>query len=177
MKFTRFREIPQFTRDAAYRVNQPWAYLEDWIEKMTDERVGMSLNLDPDFQRVHVWTETQQIRYVEFILRGGNSGKDVYFNHHNWNGSYRGEMVLVDGKQRLNAVLRFLRNEITAFGTFKNDFEDKLPFMACDFVINVNNLKTRAEVLQWYIDLNAGGVAHTDEEIEKVRSMLECEKT
>jgi hypothetical protein len=37
--------------------------------------------------------------------------------------------------------------------------------------------KTRAEVLQWYLDLNTGGVVHTDEEIAKVERMLEAEKT
>lgn len=38
--------------------------------------------------------------------------------------------------------------------------------------INVNDLKTRDEVLQWYIDINAGGTPHTKEEIERVRAML-----
>lgn len=173
--FTRFRDIPQFTRDANYRISQPWEYLEDFLARMIDRGVHQTLNLDPDFQRAHVWDETKQIRYVEFILRGGKSGKEIYFNHPNWGGTYKGEMVLVDGKQRLEAVRRFLRNEIPAFGTLLSDYKDKLPFMQCDFLININNLRTRAEVLQWYIDLNAGGVAHTDEEIEKVRALLRQE--
>jgi hypothetical protein len=36
----------------------------------------------------------------------------------------------------------------------------------------VNELKTRREVLQWYLDLNAGGVVHTTKEIERVRELL-----
>jgi hypothetical protein len=40
----------------------------------------------------------------------------------------------------------------------------------------VNDLKTREEVLQWYLDLNSGGVVHTEEELNRVREMLEKEK-
>ncbi len=36
----------------------------------------------------------------------------------------------------------------------------------------VNDLLTREEVLQWYIDLNTGGTDHTDEEINRVKEML-----
>jgi hypothetical protein len=38
---------------------------------------------------------------------------------------------------------------------------------------NINDLKTKAEVLQWYLDFNTGGTVHSDEEITRVRKMLE----
>lgn len=40
------------------------------------------------------------------------------------------------------------------------------------FTINVNDLKTEREVLQWYVDMNAGGTPHTKEEIQKVKDMI-----
>ncbi len=39
--------------------------------------------------------------------------------------------------------------------------------------LNVNDLKTEKEVLQWYVDMNAGGTPHTDKEIERVKRMIE----
>lgn len=39
-------------------------------------------------------------------------------------------------------------------------------------ILNVNNLKSEKEVLQWYIDMNAGGTPHTNEEIERVKQMI-----
>ncbi len=39
--------------------------------------------------------------------------------------------------------------------------------------LNVNDLKTEREVLQWYVDMNAGGTPHTSDEIEKVRKMIQ----
>ena len=40
-------------------------------------------------------------------------------------------------------------------------------------ILNVNNLKSEKEVLQWYIDMNAGGTPHTSEEIKRVKKMIE----
>lgn len=35
-----------------------------------------------------------------------------------------------------------------------------------------NDLKTEKEVLQWYIDMNAGGTQHTSDEIQRVKDMI-----
>lgn len=132
--------------------------------------------MDPDFQRGHVWTEVQQIRYVEFVLRGGESSREIHFNHPGWMNSYEGAMVLVDGKQRLESVRKFMRNELPIFdGHTLSDFDEKPSILRADFIIHVNDLPTRAEVLQWYLDLNDGGVVHSSEEIQKVRKLLEEE--
>jgi hypothetical protein len=169
----KFQDIPQFTRTASYAVDIPWSFLEDSLRRYLDE----GLNLDPDFQRAHVWTEEQQVRYVEFRLRGGRSGHDIFTNCPGWNYGERGsEFVLVDGKQRLEAARKFLRNELRIFGgnLFK-DYGDRLPMMEARFRWHVNDLDTRAEVLQWYLDLNTGGVVHTQDELDRVRELLEAE--
>jgi uncharacterized protein with ParB-like and HNH nuclease domain len=168
-----FQTMPKFTRNPSYRVTTDWKYLLSTLERWTDEREGPAkLNLDPDFQRGHVWTEAQQIAYVEYVLQGGISGRDLYFNCTGWQGSYEGPFVIVDGKQRLNAVLKFLRNELPIFGGhLMKDIEGRLPTTAT-FNICVNDLKTRAEVLQWYLEMNTGGTPHTEQEIEKVKAML-----
>jgi len=70
--------------------------------------------------------------------------------------------------------MRFMNNEIKVFGSYLNDFEDKLP-RDIDLLFNVNNLKTRKEVLQWYIEFNSAGTPHTDEEINRVKMLLENE--
>jgi hypothetical protein len=130
--------------------------------------------MDPDFQRGHVWDDLKKISYVEFIIRRGPSSKDIFFNCPGWMGRHNtswGQMVLVDGKQRINAVMEFLHNKIKAFGYLHSEYEDILP-SECGFVFNVNSLNTRREVLEWYIDMNSGGVVHTEDEIDKVRQLL-----
>ena len=188
-KKSKFLDVPKFTRDGSYQVHMGPEYMiehvcGDWVREM-------GLDLDPDFQRAHVWTRDQQIAYVEYFMRGGKSGRDLYFNHPNWMGGFKGEFVLVDGKQRIEAFRAFLNNEFPIFdskdldpdavqelvdfcvpgGCYYRDFGGKIG-MLDNFVVHVNDLKTRAEVLQWYIDMNSGGTIHTSEDIDKVRQLL-----
>lgn len=174
-KITKFADIPQLTRDGTYQVNVPIRYVLDNITKWEEDDY-YQLQLNPDFQRGHVWTEEQQVSYMEFLLRGGKTARVIYFNKPSWQGctpiKKYDDFVCVDGLQRLTAIMRFLKNEIKVFGTYYKDFEDKLPIL-CDVIFNVNNLKTKKEVLQWYIDINTGGTPHTKEEIDKVKKMME----
>ena len=169
---TRYRDIPQFTRDGSYAVDQPLDQLEHTLSRY--EEIGLDLNAD--FQRGHVWVSPQQIKYVEFLLRGGQSSRLLYFNCVGWMDDYKGPFVLVDGKQRLTAVLRFLRNEIPVFGHLRSEFEGHFPSLV-SLRFNINTLKTRAEVLQWYLDLNEGGVVHSQFELDRVRELLAAEKS
>lgn len=176
LQMPKFSDIKSFTRSAGYRVNVDWRSLEHTLDHYQNMKDGLAtLNLDPDFQRGHVWTEIQQIKYLEYIFKGGTSGKEIYFNCVGWMGSFKGPFELVDGKQRITAVRRFLNNEIPAFGSLFKDFEDCMPYNA-DFYFSINNLKTRAEVLHWYLEMNSGGTPHTQEELIKVETLLKKEK-
>ena len=171
----RYRDIPQFTREGSYAVDMEPVFLLEWIDKEI-ETVG--LNLYPDFQRGHIWTKEQQIAYITYVLRGGMSGRDLYFNCPWWDygeayGTYQ-EYVCVDGLQRITAWRAFIQNEIAVFDTLYREFTDRWPHSRT-MRVHVNTLKTRQEVLQWYIEMNAGGTPHSDAEIARVQKLLEEE--
>lgn len=168
----KFSDIEQFTRDGRYQVNIPIKRLPAWIE---DHIKSDDLQMNPDFQRGHVWTEAQQIAYIEFLLKGGRSGRTIYFNHPGWMNSFDGDFVCVDGLQRCTAICRFINNEIPAFGVLYKDFEDKL-FSEPDVIVNINDLKTKKEVLRWYLEMNGMGTPHTKEELDRVSKMLSEEE-
>ena len=113
---------------------------------------------------------------MEFFLKGGKTGRVIYLNNPGWQGSYKGDFVLVDGLQRLTAARRFLNNEIRVFGSLFNEYTDKMRMTCVTMKLNVNTLKTRKEVLKWYIDMNSGGTPHSSEEIRKVEALLAMEK-
>ena len=169
-----FQSLPRFTRNPSYRVTTEWKYLRSTLDRWADRKEGLAaLNLDPDFQRPHVWTPQQKTAFVEYVLQGGISGRDIYFNCKGWQGSYEGPFVLVDGKQRLDAALRFLNNEVPVFGGhYFKDIEGRI---MAEFNFLVNDLRTRAEVLQWYLEMNTGGTPHSAAEINKVKDMLKTE--
>ena len=173
-KYTRFQDIPKFTREASYAVDYPLEHLVRWLD---EEEREMHLQLNPNFQRGHVWTEQQQIAFIEFLLRGGKTGRDLYFNcpswHHQVPKDAYNDYVCVDGLQRITAIRRFIENRIPVFGSYFSEYTDSMRFIQDTMRVHINDLKTEREVLQWYIDMNAGGTPHSNTEIERVRKLME----
>lgn len=173
-----FRDIPQFTQEGDWECNYPIdrfiITIDSWV---SGEDTEAPLELNPDFQRGHVWNEQQQIDYVEFILKGGKTGRVIYLNNPIWgnydNNDYN-DFVCVDGLQRITAIRRFVNNEIKALGYYFREFKGNTR-MIKDMKININSLQTRKEVLQWYIEMNSGGTVHTEEEINRVKELLKNE--
>lgn len=169
----RFQDIPKFPH-AAYEIDIGWRYLEDYIAFSVEE---MKLDLEPDFQRAHVWTSAQQTAYIEYQLAGGEVGKNLTFNHTTWDDprSANGTYVIVDGKQRLQAIRMFMRDELKVFGHVFSEYTDALRMHHAGFKWRVCSLATRAEVLKLYLNINAGGTPHTFDELTTVRALLKKE--
>lgn len=163
-----FQDIPQFPQ-AHYAVDVGWTYLEEWLRTQDRE-----LELNPEYQREHVWTGPQKTAYVEYILRGGETSRVLYWNHPTWMSGFgeHDKLELVDGKQRLTAVREFLAGEVPAFGRRFGEFTGKLRWTGPSFKMQVASLKTRADVLQWYLGINAGGTPHSAAELARVRGLL-----
>lgn len=133
------------------------------------------LDLDPDFQRPHVWSDEKRSNYIEYVLKGGNDpkAKTLYLNCQNFKRGIRGDFTLVDGKQRIEAIRKFFAGELTVFGEYH--YEDlKECFVGHSYTMRIliNDFATRSEVLKWYLDINVSGEPHTPEEIERVRKLL-----
>lgn len=80
-KITRFRDVPQVTSCGQWECD----FTPDRLVAQVDEWVREDgLDLNPDFQRGHVWTPSQQAAFVEFFLRGGKTARVLYFNNPQW---------------------------------------------------------------------------------------------
>lgn len=171
-KYTKFHDIPRLTDSGNWECDFTFKELVKYIEREIKEE---GLNMNPDFQRGHVWTEAQQIAFIEFFLRGGKTGRVIYLNNPEWNHKNKDykEYVCVDGLQRYTAIKRFVNNEIKVFGSYYSEFEDR---QTATMRLNVNDLQTRKDVLKWYIEFNSGGTVHSEEEINRVKKILENTK-
>lgn len=175
-KIIKIQDVPRLIPTGNYNVTTSLDYLKDTINRYVEE---FGLDLNPDFQRHHAWSMEQRIAYVEFILQGGKSNP-IYFNCEGWMGNFSKTMVIVDGKQRLSSLLMFLNNE---FPVFKNlDNNDNVGFYAKEFnrmganiEVVINDLPDKKSVLLWYLQINKGQVAHTEEELNKVENLLKAE--
>lgn len=139
----------------------------------------MGLNLNPKFQRGAVWSNHQKVAYMEHLLKGGKSGKQLYFNNPGYvmtdlDDFEVKDCVCVDGLQRITAISEFVSNEFSVFGDkkiFFKDIEDHyLASIRLDVFMGV--IKTYEEIVQWYLDINTGGTNHTQDEIDKAKEEL-----
>lgn len=164
-----FSKIDKYTSENCYTVNQNWMSLKRTINQFIQEE---GLDTDPDFQRGHVWTDDQKTAYIEFKLRGGVGSNEIRFNCVGWSSGHRERFVLVDGKQRIQAVLDFFDDKIPAFGNLCSQYDDQHFLRRIDFIFKINELKLESAVLQWYLNINTTGTPHSPEEISKVKEML-----
>jgi hypothetical protein len=163
----KFADIPMFPR-AVYEIDLMWRSVESHVRDC--EREG--LDVDPDFQRAHVWSVEQQRAYIEYMLRGGEVARTVYVNAPDFNVNGYVGATLVDGKQRLEAVRAFMRGGLLVFGGHAiGDFTDSPRIFAGRLKWCVTALRSRADVLDLYLNINAGGTPHTEEEIARVRRL------
>lgn len=172
MKRVNYREWHKengYTKNGTYEVSISLGFFKEWLAKKVNE---YGLDLYPDFQRGHVWTEKQQKDFISFFLKNGGFQTPIFFNHPGWMRGYKGEFVIVDGLQRLTAILKFIENKIDIDGIFYKDFDGSIDNFV-DIKININNLKTRKEVLKRYIEMNSGGTPHEESEIERVKRLLD----
>ena len=170
----RWDEIPQLTSCRNSGADWPlFRYFCDYI----DSEVAEGLTLNPDFQRGHVWTEEQQTAYIEYLLMGGTSGRTIYLNAKNIEApSFEAQdYVCVDGLQRITAIQRFYHDEIPAYGHRYSEFEGTLNSAKFTMRIVTNDLQSREEVLQWYLELNSTGTPHSKEELDRVKDLLNRE--
>jgi hypothetical protein len=176
MKASDIKKLIEWGSDSYdYRLTSLSGTIQEW-------EVEEELELCPTFQRGHVWTQPQQIAFVEYILRGGKTSSILL------NDKTRSEMVLdskgnlirqnwgfvcVDGLQRLTALMLFLDDKLPAFGHTRSQIEGiELELRSLHINVRINCLATDREVLKWYLELNAGGTPHTEAELDRVRDLL-----
>lgn len=173
-KRMKIKELPRLIPVGNYRINVGLKSLKRQLENFLED---FNLNLNPEFQRAHVWSLNQRIAFVEFILQEGKANP-IYFNYPNWMRKFEvgGELVIVDGKQRLTSLLMFLDNEFPVFKSLDKEgvgfYADEFDLVSGDLVFIINDLPTKKQVLEWYLQMNKGNVAHTEDELKKVEELI-----
>lgn len=172
----KFSDITQFPQ-GKHRETVSFHHIPGWINRhqIEADEGHYILDLSPAYQRDLVWTLSQKQQYLEYLLRGGRSGIDIWWNCPGYVDSYPpadelAVMELVDGKQRVETICSFLKNEFPIFKKYyARDFEhQRFPVL---FTFHVLELSP-SEVVDFYIKFNSGGTAHSTADMEKAYRCL-----
>lgn len=134
------------------------------------------LDMNPPYQRELVWDTRHKIEFIEYLISGLPIGHFAVATI-NTDDTYMVE--LVDGKQRLNAILSFMNDEFgihingeLVYFSGMNISEQRkfrnIPLPVCE-LLNANELKVR---VRYFYTVNFGGVPQSEEHRLKVLNML-----
>ena len=128
---------------------------------------------NPDYQRGYVWGLEDKQRLVRSIFNRTDIGKFLFVDY-----PYpENRLEVVDGKQRLRAIMDFMEGRFSYEGKVWNQlsFDDKHSFT--DIMVQTCTLDstqvTKADILWLFLSLNTGGVPQTDEHVAKARKLYE----
>jgi hypothetical protein len=139
-----------------------------------------NVDTNPPYQRGHVWTDEQRSAFLGYWLQGG-TGPTLWLWAPPASKEDAGEArhELIDGKQRLTALLMWWHGEIPANvdGRMVMVSEtDKRLRVRHMIHLTFVRLASRSDVLRFYLRLNGGGTAHSPDELARVRALLEAEE-
>ena len=147
------------------------------IHQLNDFIKLYNLNLNPDYQRDHVWTLEQSGAFVYHIFSGGTTPRlyittpDNYDSHE-----------ILDGKQRFTALFGFVEGTIPLIlpsgeHIYRDDIDPqilKVQFRRITLPFGIIK-QSRKQAMELYVRLNSAGSVHTKEEIDKVKELLNKE--
>lgn len=155
------------------------------VECIESADPARALNLTPDYQRGYVWTERQAQQFVGHLVEGGHVAPVIINRFPTATGPLQADEV-IDGHQRLRSTYRWLKGEIVAELSDGSTLHlDNLNahdralvtgywLTGPRFSIMYVSL-SRPDRLRLYLRLNRGGTVHSDDEIARVRGLLESE--
>lgn len=177
--YVAIRPMPKSLYEVDIQLNRIEGFLENQEQDMAS--MGGCVELEPDFQRGHVWTQDQRTKYMESVFRG-TAPVRILFNCPNWED--RGEsgdiphhtFQCIDGLQRLTAIRAFLRGEFKVFGAYAATDLEKTAFDCYRYFMKmcVFGFANRADLLSFYCDLNGGGTVHPESELARVRALRDA---
>lgn len=173
--------LPSPVQKISYHLNYLKKFLDE--EEKTAIENGGKFELNPDFQRGHIWSVGQQIHFIENLLKGIAELK-IIFNCPTWNAISnvdttdinQFDFVCLDGLQRITAVLDFIDMKFKIFNNtyshedLKGTYFDLKKYK---FNIEMYNFDNKRDMIKFYIDYNTGGTPHSESEILRVKKMLE----
>lgn len=96
-----------------------WVSSSHPISDVRDWHLVNRLNLKPDYQRTEVWSEAAQIMLIDTILQNIPMPKVFLTARIVDRRTYR---TVIDGQQRLRAILRFINDDLALNPPFKGEY-------------------------------------------------------
>lgn len=153
------------------------SYSHRSLEDIFGKVYTFGLNLSPDYQREHVWDLDDKVKLIDSIFNNIDIGKFVYV-HLEWEDHELYGYEILDGKQRVTAIVEFFEDRFQYKGKYFSDLCDRDQSHFEDYGISYAEIRhvTLEQKLQYFLKLNTGGRIMDKSHLEKVQEMLNKEQ-
>lgn len=151
-----------------------WTSSPHPISDIRDWKRDGKLEIQPDFQRRAVWSEQAKILLIDSILKGIPMPKLFIAQKIKDDQTYR---VVIDGQQRISAILDFLDNKFSLNKPYKGDHENQYfkdldeetqnDFLLYNLDFNIINGYSDDEIREMYHRVNKYNVALNKQELRR----------
>jgi hypothetical protein len=121
----------------------------------------------PKYQRDYTWTLADKQRLIRSVFNRSDIGKFIFLEYHD-----KMEYEVVDGKQRLRALMDYYENRFEFEGkTYQQlSWYDKHAFGDLNVQITEldENYITESDILWLFLSVNAAGVPQTEDHLAKI---------
>ena len=98
------------------------------VRELLDLKKNDLLKVNPEYQRAAVWSDSQQKKLIDSVMRG--YPLPLFYLHHRKRtiGSYQTvNLEVIDGQQRINALYKFGESGLKLFDPVKDDKAARFP--------------------------------------------------
>ena len=147
------------------------SYMQQTIEGLFSKVYNFGVDFEPEYQREFVWELEDKIALIDSIFNNIDIGKFVFIKH-----DYSNELLyeILDGKQRLRAILDFYEDKFQYKGCYFSDLSNRDKNHFEDYSISIAEVgeMSKEQILRYFIMLNTGGKPMAKEQLDKVKKML-----
>lgn len=160
-------------RNDDLRLNYSQRHLSDILSKA----YYFGIDFEPDYQRDYVWDLQDKVELIDSIFNNVDIGKLVYIriDDGSWKeNGYKYAYEILDGKQRIRAILDFYEDKFTYQGNTFSELSRKDQNHFDSYSINVAEISNVSEeqALRYFLKLNTSGKTMDKTHLEKVREKL-----
>jgi hypothetical protein len=154
------------------------SYMQMSTQSIFSKAYYFGINFEPEYQREYVWELQDKINLIDSIFNNIDIGKFVFIHYdtEKWRKTGFGYEIL-DGKQRIRAILDYYEDRFKYNGKYFSDLSYRDQYHFEDYPISVAEMRniTHEQALRYFIKLNTCGKIMSEEQIDKVRKLLEQE--
>lgn len=146
-------------------------YFNTSLMELIREVLNDDIDMEPDYQRDYVWEPKDKEDLITSIFEGNEIGRFVVKQ----NGFRKDKKYLeiVDGKQRLNAIVEYITGQWKWKGKYFNELlnTDRMRFEHTGILIcTIRENVSKEDVIKMFIKINTVGKVMDKEHIENIKN-------